>query len=453
MLPEIALLEIFDFCVDERFVRVGAWYALVHVCRKWRNIIFGSPRRLNLRLFCGPITRVGEMLDIWPPLPIVVGVHSFDGWCSDNIGAALKLNDRICGLYLTAIPRSRSKKVLAAIQQPFPSLKHLHLAFQGRTGPVDDPDLFLGGSAPGLKSLFLKRISVPGLPKLLFSATHLVRLELYGIPDSGYISPEAMLAALSTLTKLESLAIVFESSQSRPDQKSGPLPPQTRILLPVLADYRFKGFTEYLEVLATWIDAPLLYKLAIIFFRQQILDTPQLAQFISRAPKFKAPDEAHLTFSYWDVSVTLPQTFGGELELGVTCEPSDPRLTSLVQIRSSSVPRAFISAVERLYIIDNRIWGLDVIDIENSQWLELFHPFTAVKELYLSPRFAPSIALALQELIGERVTEVLPALQTIFLEETLQSGPVQESIGQFVAARQLAGYIITVSRWEGETDD
>ena len=87
-------------------------------------------------------------------------------------------------------------------------------------------------------------------------------------------------------------------------------------------------------------------------------------------------------------------------------------------------------------------------DIENSQWMELLHSFTAVKGLYIYQYFAPLIAPALQELVGEGVTEVLPALRTFFLEKTLPSRPVQEGIRQFVAARQLAGHPITVSPWE-----
>ena len=87
-------------------------------------------------------------------------------------------------------------------------------------------------------------------------------------------------------------------------------------------------------------------------------------------------------------------------------------------------------------------------DIESSQWLELLHPFTAVKGLYASREIAPRIAPAIQELVGERVMEVLPALRGIFLEEPFPSGPVQETIGQFVAARQLAGHPIAVSLWE-----
>ena len=49
-LPEDVLLAIFDFCVDQHFLRryiheeliehVEVWQALVHVCRRWRNIVF-----------------------------------------------------------------------------------------------------------------------------------------------------------------------------------------------------------------------------------------------------------------------------------------------------------------------------------------------------------------------------------------------------------------------------
>ncbi|KAH9968522.1 hypothetical protein BGW80DRAFT_1337992, partial [Lactifluus volemus] len=28
------------------------WHRLVHVCRRWRHIIFDSPRSLDLQLFC-----------------------------------------------------------------------------------------------------------------------------------------------------------------------------------------------------------------------------------------------------------------------------------------------------------------------------------------------------------------------------------------------------------------
>jgi hypothetical protein len=116
--------------------------------------------------------------------------------------------------------------------------------------------------------------------------------------------------------------------------------------------------------------------------------------------------------------------------------------------------------VEHLYVIQSN-YSIQLSGWqENSQWLEFFHPFTAVKDLYIASEFTSRITLALQELVGERVTEVLPALQTLLLEEPLQSGPLQEAIERFVAARQLAGHHIAVSRWERknvrsshETDD
>jgi hypothetical protein len=55
--------------------------------------------------------------------------------------------------------------------------------------------------------------------------------------------------------------------------------------------------------------------------------------------------------------------------------------------------------VEVLYIerrYSQLVWKNDAI--ENTLWLQLLLPFTAVKDLYLSKEFAPGIAAALEEL-------------------------------------------------------
>jgi hypothetical protein len=74
-----------------------------------------------------------------------------------------------------------------------------------------------------------------------------------------------------------------------------------------------------LEDLVARIDAPLLDRLTIAFFHQLIFDTPQLTEFITRSPNLKAHNGAHVDFSDWEVSVTLPQTPKGTLQLGITC--------------------------------------------------------------------------------------------------------------------------------------
>jgi hypothetical protein len=275
------------------------------------------------------------------------------------------------------------------------------------------------------------------------SATQVVDLHLLGIPDSGYISPEAMVTSLSALTRLEILEIAFGYFGSRLP------PPPTRTLLPALTQLRFKGISEGLEDLTARIDAPLLDKLDIAISHPQSFDMPQLAQFIGRTPKFKTPNQARVVFnSDYHVWVTLPQTSDGRLRLGILCY--DRHLPSLTQICGSSFPQSFLPAVEHLYIIEGLSQLLWPDDIQSSQWLELLHPFSAVKSLYISQEFTSRFAPVLQELVGERVTEVLPALQTLFLEDALPLGPVGEAIRQFVAARQLAGHLIGVSRWEYE---
>jgi hypothetical protein len=445
MLPDVALLKIFEFYVYGE--QIEAWHTLVHVCRKWRSVVFGSPLRMNLRIYYKAKTPVRETLNVWPPLPIIIRVYGHEMWDLDNITAALEHNDRISELSLFDIPSWQFEKILAAMQQPFPELTRLELEPRDESTPVNSAS-FLGGSAPRLQSLILGRIPFPGLPKLLLSATNLVDLDLLGIPHSGHISPEAMVTCLSVMTSLKRLFIKSESFKWYPDEKSRRPPPLTRTLLPVLTDLRFRGPSKYLEDLVARIDAPLLNKLPITFFHQLIFDTPQLTQFIKRTPKFKAHDEARLIFSDWHVWVRLPQTSNGLLELAVSCRQSDWQLSSLVQICSSSFPQAFIPTVEHLYIIEVGYcdWQNDV---EKSQWLELLRPFYAVKYLYLSRRFVQRVAPALQELVGERETEVLPSLQTLFLEEiSLSSVSVQGIIEQFVAARQLGSHPIAVSRWE-----
>ena len=448
MLPDVALLTIFDFYVHEELGHFGdpleAWYTLVHVCREWRNLVFGSRRRLNLRLLCTYITSVKKMLDIWPPLPLIL---RSDGeseaiWDVDNIVAALEHNDRVHELSFFGFSSSLLEDVLTKLQQPFPALTHLVLQY-GNDSMLVDPDSFLGGSAPSLRSLLLDSIPFPGLLKLLLSTTHLADLRLWNISHSGYISSEAMVTALSTLTSLERLWLEFESP-IYPDQKSPHPPLLTRAILPALTELLFSGVGEYLEDLVARIDAPLLHDLDITFFHQPMFDTPQLAQFISRTPKFRAHDELHVDLSDRKVSVTLTQASDQRVHLQVICRPPH-QLLSLAQVCSSSFPCAFISAVKYLYI-EGRYWRKG--DIKRSRWLEFFQPlaFTAVKGLYLSQQLASSIVLALQKLTGERVTEVLPSLETLFLE-TFPSGPVEDAIVRFVAARQLAGHSIAISHW------
>jgi hypothetical protein len=335
------------------------------------------------------------------------------------------------------------EKLSTAMQVPFPELTELQLRSYGE---VVLPDSFLGGSAPRLRILNLDRIPFPGLPKLLLSATHLVYLFLCDIPHSGYISPKAMGTALFTLTSLEELWLGFRSPLSRPDRATRPPPPPTLSVLSILTSFHFKGDSEYLDDLVAHIDAPRLDDLRITWFNDIVFDTPQFVQFICRTPRLAAPKQAYVA-SGGDVAMVDFMSANYKLNLIISCKDLDWQVSSLEQVCTSCLPP--LSTLQDLYISENTNWQSHRQDnVENAQWLELLHPFRAVKNLYLHKLVAPRIVPALQELVGGRATEVLPTLHNIFLDAGLPpSGPIQEGIGDFVAARQLTSHPIVVSRW------
>ena len=177
------------------------------------------------------------------------------------------------------------------------------------------PDSFLGGSAPHLRSLVLDGIPFPDLPKLLLSATHLVYLHLYNIPHSGYISPDAVVTALSTLTNLNSLVLEFQSPRSHRDHASRP-PPPLHTVLAILTHFHFKGVHEYLDDLMARIDAPQLFNLKITFFNDIVFDAPQFTQFISRTPTMKQVENTHVVFgNHRGIVNSSSPTSGCEVEI------------------------------------------------------------------------------------------------------------------------------------------
>lgn len=303
-----------------------------------------------------------------------------------------------------------------------------------------------------------------GLQKLLLSASGLNSLLLKNIPDSAYFSPDAIVTCLATLHALKDLEITFHSPRSRPIRESRNPPPPTRIPLPALTKLIFQGVSEYLEDLVAQIDTPQLHALSITFFHQLFFHAPQLLRFISRAPKLKGRDEARVVFTHYSARVTfgLPSWPDQDIRVEISCKHPDLQLLSLVQLCTSSFPQTFIPTVKHLYMLESReyqddMWGMDSEDwennIQNSQLLQLLQPFIAVKNFYISEKILPLIAPALQELVGVRITEALPALECLFLDGLRVSGTVREAIRPFLAARQLSTHPIVASYWDSEDDD
>jgi hypothetical protein len=260
-----------------------------------------------------------------------------------------------------------------------------------------------------------------------------------------------MATSLSALTTLESLRVGFRFPRPRlaPESRRPPPLPLTHSNLPNLKYILFKGTSEYLEEILARINAPRLIKMRMTFFNQTIFDLPQLFHFISRTPTLSAPEKGHISFKFDAIDIIFPPRTSdrGLLGVRILCIASEWQLSSLEQVCSSYLPP--VSTLEDLCISEYWLWRPRwQDDVENTLWLELLHPFGAVKNLYLCKKFVPRIAPALQELVGGRTTEVLPSLENIFLEEFQPSRPLHEGIEKFVAARRLTGHPVVVSRWD-----
>jgi hypothetical protein len=222
VLPNDVLLETFDFYVKEHW-------------------IFGSPHRLDLRLFCTPNTPSRDTLNVWPALPLII-YGSMDLTSGiDNIIIALGHSNRVCDvrLFESETGRGQLEKVLAAMQVPFLELTELWLESYDEMPPVI-PDSFLGGSAPRLQPRF-QRHSISGITKTAFVCYSSRQPQSLSYPSFRINLPEAMVALLSVLSSLERLYLQFQSSQSRPDLEIRRLPALKRVVILSLTRFYSQG--------------------------------------------------------------------------------------------------------------------------------------------------------------------------------------------------------------------
>ena len=429
ILPDDVLLDIYNLYREDDPLpsRIMWWKPLVDVCKRWRHLIFASPQSLRLKLLCSPRTPVRESLDIWPPLPMVVRYQPTEAGGEENVIAALKHRNRVSEIRFERLTSSVLERFAAMMQEPLPALTCLRLHSIDLPAPVL-PDTFLGGSAPCLQTISLAGTAYPALPKLVLSASHLVELHISDDPmaTKGAISPDVMAACLAALPNLGELSLKYLYSRlgARP-APSSPLP-LIRAILPSLTKFVFVGTSEYLEDLVARIDVPLLDFVEIAFLRRRAFDVSYsyILPFINRTEQFKALSQAFVVLRYWSCKVTLGSPTRLSLEIRGHTLPQP--IAPVAQLCNELSP--LLSHVESLEISedleDQAEW---MVGTENTPWLELFRPFSAVRNLFVSKGLQPFIARVLRELNGgEREREALPALRRLFVGRPSQPGSLWE---------------------------
>jgi hypothetical protein len=359
--------------------------------------VFESPLRLHLQLKCNAITPVKKMLDVWPrSFPILIKESRWrlplDG---ANIISALEHHDRVSEIDISTIS-TQLERLYEVMKMPCPVLTRLRL-LTWDSAPVLR-DNFLGGSAPLLKELILVGIPFPALPKFLPFCHDLVVVKLWRMPNTGYISPEAIATALSALTNLKFVEIGFQSPDSRPEPTNRPPSSLIRVVLPALTGLGFCGASEYFEDLVARIDTPAIISLSTQFFSQLDFDIPHFLQFIGRTQIPASFEEAKLYFADESIFIHFGHRDppGGKqfrivLAITISCHALDRQVGCLAQICGKISP--FLSNVERLLITTSSFdperttnfpdWK-DYVD--NPRWLEIFHAFSALQHMHIPPR-------------------------------------------------------------------
>ncbi|KAH8996850.1 hypothetical protein EDB92DRAFT_1535458 [Lactarius akahatsu] len=317
-LSDEVLLNIFRYYLDAspRF-----WPRLVHICRKWRHIVFASQRVLHLRLFCTHGTPILKTLGFWPALPIVVeygGSLELDPPAPEdevNIMAALKQSDSVVSISLTIT--SSLLERLFAIEKPFSELENLVLLSQNNEQLIL-PDAFQWG--PRLRRLHSTRIAFPSLLQLLYSSRNLVDLQLHDVLNPLDFFPKVLTNALSGMAQLRSLSLHFLPTAY---YHAPPLPPGERVVLPDLIRLNFRGIANYLEGLVARIDVPRLMDIEFTVFDGPIFDLSKLIE-PTDSPVFDLPTLSGFTgepffdlptlsdFTFFDLSSSRLSEFTGE---------------------------------------------------------------------------------------------------------------------------------------------
>ena len=435
MLPHELLLDVFDHIRrsrhDPKFhhIPVWKWHVLVHVCRRWRHIVFASPFRLDLKLLCTYGTPVRKHLDCWPAFPIVVDYDTLRGLTpndEDNIIAALERPARIRQIKLKVPSSLCWNKIATVMREPFPALTSLTVSTWPPNVTLSIPVGFLGGCAPSLREIQFRDFPSLTLPTLFLHTSDLVKLDLMDCDArlTGCVSLAGLIVCLAMLPKLKSLSIGVSLLLTTENWQMF-LPRTIRVVLPALTSFWFEGGCTYLEDFVASIDTPELDSVDITFLdSHHDYQISQLSEFLNRtALKPSLIEDANLYFDRCDEATIDLKHGTGRTPFSVNvplCEGINYQLWSVAQVlRQTS---AMLSNVYDLEIVaGSREEGDE--DMDNIYWPELLGPFTAVETLYVyaDSDFAESIAHALED------TQMLPALTLLYFKG-VGVGAIAESI-------------------------
>ena len=467
-IPDEVLLDIFD-SYRQHFThghslwnRKHKWFKLIHVCRRWRCIIFASSTRLDLCLSMST-SNPNSVATIFLPhlslLPIAIKHHYLPVGTDPHVKteefgcmqAALKSYNRVRGITFSGTAPDFDE-LFKATKCPFPMLEDLELRnLDSGIAELKVPATFLDGSAPHLRRLKLYRISLTSISSLLSTTTMLFELCL-----RIYTTSASLLAHLQDMHCLRHLNL-RPRTRGAPSSIDGPMPPtnpENTSLLSKLISFHYQGPSSVLSALVAGFTAPSLQGLHIILDGDDESPIFHLPRFLDDVEKVYHSVQMISEGDYFRVSLlTHSET--------VDCATPSFRFCSKVSPDSvmgmSAALSAKLATVEELLMVFltdfYEMWDND------TPWRNFLQHFRKVKVLRVELEDVFAIADTLQ-MDDEPIPDLLPMLEEVeitargdvFPESPPQGQPVMFSEPEmaafrpFLAARQEAGHPVKISR-------
>jgi hypothetical protein len=366
--------------------------------------------------------------------------------------SALSHPDRVWGIAFNMWHREpkHTSKLLAAMNQPFPSLKSLELRWQGVI-ELPSPPPFLTVKPPHLQSLKFVG-NVTDLSRLLPYTTSLVDLTL-SLDSIIFFSPldTQLLVPLQVLSSLRYLKV----DTSDADMLDHPAASED-VLLPTLTSFSYSGSMQLLEPLMAGLAAPSLQELRISVYPRAILPPTHLTSFICNSGRrvFSAQlntlgREINLIMSIHSHSTDDPPfkiiangmysiQMMGDLFSEILATVEDIFIASPFCLESLALP----------FFLEELASPIQDTFSSNT----IFTPFRSARII----RVSPGIESVVGEMFRDKAIspDLLPALEEIELNSTTASripiridkevASVLEPFQPFVDARRRAGHPVKV---------
>ncbi|KAI0258812.1 hypothetical protein BC834DRAFT_909383 [Gloeopeniophorella convolvens] len=418
-----SLLDIVEYYRKDSWIWYESrlqWYRVVpaHVCRRWRQLIITSPKRLHLAIFYKIGSPIPEILQSSPELPLKIAFELKKGESptpKDQADVLLALGhpERVAEIRFRA-PPELLVQLLSTINQPAPLLEELQVICSSTHLYL--PDTLLAGNVLGLRKLHLVNV-LPPLPSATCITRFFFQISATSVPsvlsDTTWFAH--LIGSLHAMPQLIHLTLDL--------QKPDFIPPEdlTHTALPHLLEFTFVGLGDHLEELTSRFSVPELTELDV-----DLLDSNL---DISIVTSFR-PFTSHLT----ELKLTVAHLGLTETYTSIKVWPFEARTAGSITFRArhldeDDVENSVVVVSEALGHIFSDVdtlilgFGDDINDgllsrLSNQVspdidiWQSVFSLFEKVTDLRIDSEFTADIAEVLND---EDSTGLLPELNTIKL--------------------------------------